>query len=82
MSQIRQYKSLIFYGASNCGKSYTASTLAMSLQQIHTEEGFHSEVTKIVLDSTSSKNNLFEVLLSKHGLIEANVTEEFIMRKR
>ena len=80
--QIRQYKSLIFYGPSNYGKSYTASKLALSLQHIHSEEGLLSEVTKVVLDATSSKQNLIEVLLSKNGLMEEDACEDSVLHKR
>ena len=59
-----------------------ASKLALALQFIHSEEGYHAEVTKVVLDTTSSKKNLMEVLLSKNGLIEDGGSEDSMMHMR
>ena len=80
--KVRQYKNLIFHGPSHCGKSYIASKLAMSLHAIHAEEGFDSEITKVVLDATSSKDNLMNVLLSKNGLIEERKDNETALERR
>ena len=59
----------MFHGPPNCGKSFVASKLAVSLHAIHADEGFEAEITKVVLDATSSKDNLVEVLIAKNGLV-------------